>query len=68
MILLGRPKSSEDWIEKIICKIKDKKNLERQSKKISQIVDAEGTQELLKALKFNFIESFDKYIYILFIL
>ncbi len=41
----------EDWIEKIICRIKDKKNLERQSKKISQIVDAEGTKRIVKSIK-----------------
>jgi len=41
----------KDWVENIIYIMKDKINLERQSKKISQIVDAEGTKRIINSIK-----------------
>ncbi|MDC3351296.1 UDP-2,4-diacetamido-2,4,6-trideoxy-beta-L-altropyranose hydrolase [Gammaproteobacteria bacterium] len=41
----------KDWVEKIVYLMKDKKNLERQSKKISEIVDAEGAKRIVNSIK-----------------
>ncbi|MBL6654565.1 MAG: UDP-2,4-diacetamido-2,4,6-trideoxy-beta-L-altropyranose hydrolase [Flavobacteriaceae bacterium] len=48
---IGKAKDlRKDWIENIISMIKDKKNLESQSKKISDIVDAEGTKRIINSM------------------
>ena len=49
---IGKAKDlPKDWLENIISIIKDKENLESQSKKISEIVDAEGPKRIVNSIK-----------------